>query len=355
MTAPRTGFVSALAFSIALLSCRPQPSSSAIDQAHQPIVAGHTQILHTIAFGSCSDEDESQPFWKYAIQNEADLWIWLGDIIYGDTEDPEVLKQKYDQQKSKPEYIELLKNTMVVGIWDDHDYGVNDGDKRYPIKKQSRDILFDFLDIPAPTNEGAYQSYVFGSGKQKVKIILLDTRYFKDPIQRNPTSVGQRYLPSENGDILGEAQWQWLASELTDSDAAIHVLCSGIQVIPIDHAYEKWSNYPVAQRRLYDLLVKTQASRTILLSGDRHLAEISRIELDSLAYPLYDITSSGMTHSYEEVDRIGEKNRYRVSSILTGQKNFGQLLIHWEDDVPHVTAEIRGLGNHIIHQLELDL
>ena len=152
---------------------------------------------------------------------------------------------------------------------------------------------------------------------------------------------------------MGEEQWKWLEEELTNSEAAIHIIGSGIQVIPTEHNYEKWANFPAAHQRFYDLLNQTQPTRAIILSGDRHIAEISSISLDSLDYPLYDITSSGLTHSYEKVEQRGEPNSHRVNNILSGKKNFAQLEIDWSVSPPNVKAEIRGIRNQIIHEYQL--
>jgi len=347
----------ALFILLTILSCKSQNRDSTFTTANTIAPVDVSKTLNRIAFGSCSDQDEPQPMWKYVVANEADLWIWLGDMIYGDSEDPAVLKDKYDQQLANVEYQKLQATTPIIGIWDDHDYGENDGDKNFSIKKESRNLMMNFLnvssDAEARSREGAYQSYTFGRGDKKVKILLLDARYFRDELERNILSKGQKYEKNETGDILGEAQWSWLESELTNSDAAIHLIGCGIQVIPTQHNYEKWANFPKAHKRLYDLLNSTTPNRAILLSGDRHIAEISSIQLDSLDYPLYDITSSGMTHSYEKVEKRGEPNQYRVNNILSGKKNFAQLNINWSVSPPQVEAEIRGLGNHIIHKYQL--
>lgn len=342
---------------LVLMGCNSQKDKEVSSVPLEIKKLDNSKTLNRIAFGSCSDEDEPQPIWKYIVENESDLWIWLGDMIYGDSNNPNVLEKKYKQQLANNEYQKLLKNVPVIGIWDDHDYGKNDGDKNFSIKKESKELMVDFLNVAEDhavrKREGAYQSYTFGAADKKVKILLLDARYFRDELKRNILKGGQRYHQNESGDILGEAQWKWLESELTDSDAAIHIIGCGIQVIPIEHNYEKWSNFPSAHQRLYDLLNQTQPNRALLLSGDRHIAEISKIELDSLDYPLYDITSSGLTHSYEKVEQRGEPNQYRVNNILSGQKNFAQLQIDWSVSPPNITAEIRGLGNRIIHQHKL--
>ena len=66
----------------------------------------------TIAFGSCNHVNDPQPLWNKIAKAKPDLWIWTGDIIYGDTEDMSVLQGKYKKQLSNPEYNEFM--TMVV-------------------------------------------------------------------------------------------------------------------------------------------------------------------------------------------------------------------------------------------------
>ncbi len=342
---------------IGLMGCKSNKGHDNPDAEVRVLAVDTSKTLNRIAFGSCSDEDQPQPMWKYIVANEADLWIWLGDMIYGDSDDPKVLEDKYNQQLANEEYQKLQTSTPIIGIWDDHDYGENDGDKHFVIKRESKELMVDFLDVPEDAKvrqrEGAYQSYTFGEGNKKVKILLLDARYFRDELKKNVLTKGQKYQKNETGDVLGESQWKWLEDELTDSEAAIHIIGCGIQVIPTQHNYEKWANFPSAHQRLYDLLNQTQPNRAILLSGDRHIAEVSSIQLDSLDYPLYDITSSGMTHSYEKVEQRGEANQYRVDNILSGQKNFAQLEIDWSLSPPEVKVEIIGLGNKIIHEHHL--
>ena len=281
------------------------------------------------------------------------MWIWLGDIIYADTEDMAKMKSLYNEQKTQENYQTFRHKYPIIGIWDDHDYGVNDGDKTYPKKAESQQLLLDFLDVPKSAEvrdrEGAYQSFTIGPENQKVKIILLDARYFRDDLKKD--FVGKkRYVPNENGGILGETQWKWLEAELTNSNAQVHLIASGIQIIPEEHRFEKWANFPKERQRLFSLLQEKNTARTILLSGDRHIAEVSKIKLDKLDDPIYEITSSGLTHSYEAAG--DEVNKHRVGS-LTGKKNFGLLLFDWSKQELQINAEVRGVENEIIIQEKL--
>jgi hypothetical protein len=48
----------------------------------------------------------------------------------------------------KLDYSQLRTKTGIIGIWDDHDYGVNDGDSRNPAKIRIKQIYLDYLDEP---------------------------------------------------------------------------------------------------------------------------------------------------------------------------------------------------------------
>jgi len=310
--------------------------------------------LTTISFGSCNDEEKKQSMWQYVAQNKPDLWIWLGDIIYADTDDMVKMADLYKGQKNNPDYTKFSAQCQIVGTWDDHDFGVNDGCKTYPKKDQSKALLFKFLNVPKENNSwkrpGAYQSYTFGPAGRRVKIILLDTRYFRDELLKGGLIGGQRYEANRVGDVLGFKQWQWLEKELTNSDAQIHLLCSSIQVLPKEHNFEKWANFPAARKKLLKLISKTDPANLYILSGDRHMAEISHAPIDEDT-SIYEITSSGLTHTWPMMR--SEPNKYRVGDIIP-KLNFGLLRIDWSEPKPKVTADIRGLENKLYFECQLE-
>jgi alkaline phosphatase D len=153
------------------------------------------------------------------------------------------------------------------------------------------------------------------------------------------TIPGRRYDPNPDGDILGEVQWDWLERELTKSDAAIHIIASSIQFVSNEHWFEKWGNFPKSRQRMLDLLAKVKPANTFFISGDRHIGEVSKMNVDGLPYSLYDFTSSGLTHTWDEPR--DEPNGYRVGRLIV-QKNFGLITINWNDKLPDLVVEIRG-------------
>lgn len=320
-------------------------SCSQVKSARKDSLSNTPQQITSIAFGSCNKQDSPQPLWEPILANNPDVWIWLGDNIYGDTEDMDLMKKKYGQQLENEGYQKLIASTSIVGTWDDHDYGKNDAGKEYPKKKESRELMYNFLGVEKSSKlrkrEGAYSAHIYGENDNTVKVILLDARYFRDELRKDDDGA---YIPNLSGSILGESQWEWLENELEKNDATITLIGSGIQIIPEEHPFEKWENFPNERERLFELLGRTETKGAILLSGDRHIAEISKLEVEGMGYPLYDVTSSGLTHTWEE--NREEPNQHRVGDMIA-RLNFGLLHYEWEEEQVTVTMEIRGEGNEL--------
>jgi alkaline phosphatase D len=288
----------------------------------------NTAPLTRIAYGSCCHEGKPAPIFASVSAYKPQLFIWLGDNIYGDSRDTAVLREKYKFQASRKEYIELSKNTAIIGVWDDHDYGENDAGNKYPNRVEAQQALLDFLKEPADTTrrkqEGIYTTYTYGSADKQVRFILLDARYFRDDI-------------GSDGTILGDAQWAWLEKTLKESKAQIHVVISSYQVLAEEHRFEKWSNFPRERKKLFALLAQPDVPPVLFLSGDRHLAEISQVPADVVGYPLIEVTSSALNRSGGGVSK--EINRHRVGENFT-LNNFGTLTIDWSRSPALITASI---------------
>ena len=302
--------------------------------------------IESIGFGSCNRTDLDQKIWDVIANQSMNAWVWLGDIVYAEEENMDDLALKYSIQKSLPAYRKLSSKTNIFGVWDDHDFGKNNGGIEFRKKQQSRDLLFNFLDLPTnhPARErnGAYQSYCFGDDRHKVCLYLLDVRYFREEYEKDLSS--KQYYKKNYGNLLGEKQWEWLEKELLKNDAEVNLLAGGIQLISSEHAYEKWANFPKARQRLFDLLKENKIKNPIYLSGDRHFAEISVIELLP-NYKLYDVTSSGLTHSYEDLEE--EFNSKRISPLITS-KNFG--MINWNWDTRKIALQIYNIDGRILYE-----
>ena len=301
--------------------------------------------LSRIALGSCAKEDRPQPIWEAIVRQDPELFLFLGDNIYADTEDMDVMRRKYGELAAKPGFKKLRERCRVLSIWDDHDFGENDAGRNYPKRQAAQELFLDFFGVPRDSprrgRPGIYGSHVFGPKGKRVQVILLDTRYFRDPLSRRSraeriaTGLGP-YKPHEDESktILGEAQWRWLKRQL-EEPAEVRIVASSIQVVSGEHGWETWGNFPHERRRLFDLIAETGAGGVVFLSGDRHMAALSRY--DDGPYPLYDLTSSGLNQAGGgEPD---EPNAHRVVPLYQGE-NFGTITIDWEpeDPVIHLAA-----------------
>jgi alkaline phosphatase D len=291
------------------------------------------QVVTRLAFGSCNAPEFAQPIWTAVADSDPDMWIWTGDIVYADTTDIRRTRSLYRMQEDYFRYRDLREDVIVLGTWDDHDYGANNAGKDYPAKKQSQAAILDFLDEPPDSprrqREGIYASYRYGKTGRLLKIILLDLRYHRDP-------------PGPKSSILGDRQWQWLESTLHKNDADLTLLVSSTVVLPTQVGDEKWAQYPRDKARLWAALQRSP-SPVVIVSGDKHIGEISKLEDFTRTWPLYEISASGMTHS---ITGARYPNALRVGHLYTGL-NFGLIEIDWHRKETVVTLQIRDADGRV--------
>ncbi|MBA4746383.1 MAG: alkaline phosphatase family protein [Muricauda sp.] len=297
-----------------------------------------------VAFGSCNMSQEPNPFWDDILAEKPDVWIWGGDIVYADTDDVERLRTIYAMQDTVAGYAKLKNEVPIIGTWDDHDFGVNDGGSDFSIKAESQQVFLDFMGVPKDSErrdqKGVYASHEYKASSGKVKVIVLDTRYFRSELIKDEDSK-KRYKPTTDSTatVLGEAQWKWLENELNDSDADFNLIMSSIQVLSGEHGFETWGNFPLEVDKLENMIAESGAKGVIILSGDRHISEFSKTDIDGLSYPLVDFTSSGLTHSYSSFS--GEPNQYRVGEVVS-DKSYGIINLNIEER----KAEFKIMGDN---------
>jgi len=329
-----------LAFLLLILvlnSCKTNPTSE-ITPAKE--TANKTDF--TIAFGSCNNQVLENHLWDDIENQNPTVWIWGGDVIYSDTEDMKFLEKNFNKQKNDSVYNSFSNKIEILGTWDDHDYGINDGGVEYSKKDSAQQLFLNFLDVPLNDarrkQKGLYYSKNYNLDEGSVKIIVLDTRYFRSALTRD-TETKKRYKPNNNneGTMLGEEQWQWLKNELVNSKATFNIIVSSIQFLASEHGFETWGNMPHEVEKLENILKLNKESKTIILSGDRHISEFSSKNVEGLSYPLIDFTSSGLTHSYTNFK--SEPNKFRVGNVVS-DKSFGLLKFNFSKK--EVQLEMRG-------------
>eukprot|EP00913_Durusdinium_trenchii_P023393 g21971.t1 len=316
----------------------------------------HGGILHN---------DKPQPIWDTIVGTKPERFLFIGDNIYADTEDMALMRAKYAMLNAKPGYQRLKKVCPILATWDDHDYGKNDAGVEYPKKKESQQIFLDVFgvakDSPRRKREGVYHAEITGPIGKRVQFILLDTRYFRSPLKTGGkddepgSGIRGPYPPDDSPEktFLGPAQWKWLEQQLR-KPAEIRILASSIQVVADQHHWEGWGTFPRERKRLFDLIGKTKANGVIIISGDRHKSEISRIDNTAAGYPIYDVTSSSLNTPSGNFTRTGvrfvnELNGYRVG-LMYFDINFGTILIDWTKPDPVIRMQVRDSKGDVVLQ-----
>jgi len=344
--------------------------------------------VERFAFGSCNKQRKPQPLWKDIVDSKPQFWLWLGDNIYLDRRTKEhpawhfpgesYAKQEYAVQMNHSDYQYFLASDIpITGIWDDHDFGVNNAGKEFTGRDITKKLMLEFLGIPEGHDvyrrEGTYVHHTLGPSGRRTTVILLDTRTFRDPL-------------GSNGDMLGDQQWEWLASILASSTSQVHIIGSTIQVLqdlgpflrPYDHP-ESWAAFPEERCRLFDLLKKHRIPGVIFLSGDVHHADFNSrprmcetlVDSCGIGYDIFEMTSSGMTHTFRDEGLKAALPAYDY--LLPGNLsqpwhfprpfnrprffgfNYGLIDIAWGDTMNATTVTLRVLTENNIVVMEREL
>tara|TARA_E500000331_G_scaffold21100_1_gene18553 strand:+ start:46 stop:1008 length:963 start_codon:yes stop_codon:yes gene_type:complete len=276
--------------------------------------------LIKLGLGSCLDQDFPQPIWNSIEKENLNYFIFLGDNVYGDSPDGSLdrLKSAYQNQKSLlPAFLDDIN---ILSIWDDHDYGLNDGGRDYIFKKESQKMFLNFWEIPKDDIRSKQEGIYFSEDKtffdKKFKFIFLDTRYFRSEL----LGLKGKYAKNEspNSTMLGINQWEWLEKEL-DGYFDFLIIFSSIQIIPQDHGFEKWSNFPNERIKFFSMIDK-YINKTLLVSGDRHRGGIYKKN------GFFEITASSLNKPgslFFETDKylLGKTYRQENYGVIEISKN----------------------------------
>lgn len=286
----------------------------------------YEQQSYRVGFGSCLHQDKPQEIWTAIKKENIQSFFFLGDNVYGDddNEDLKNLKKAYEIQKTKlPKWI---NNIDIMSIWDDHDFGKNDAGMEYQFKEKSKEIFLNFWNSYGAefnVDNKTYFSKLVQIKSKKILFLGLDTRYYRTQLIGNSGS----YVKNDNNEatILGKDQWNWLENEFSKKVDFI-VLGSSIQVLPLDHGWEKWGNFENERSRLLKLIENSNIN-CLIISGDRHRAGIYKFE------EIYEVTSSSLNLSFsknEEIDKYSLEKTYPEENygILEFNGTFCNFSIH---------------------------
>jgi|TARA_A100001011_G_scaffold4074_1_gene4678 alkaline phosphatase D len=301
---------------------------------------------YKIAFGSCLDQENPQPIWNSIYKEDIDSFVFLGDNVYGDIPSGK-LNKMHEAYKLQAEMIPswLFKKNVEM-IWDDHDFGENDGGSSYPLKQEAQKLYLDFWEIPnvdiRRQRDGIYVNKIIYIDNFIINLILLDTRFFRSDLKKTK-GIKPVYLKNEelNATILGDDQWSWLV-EVMKIKSDLTIVATSIQLLATEHRFEKWSNFPSDHLKLKKLL-KSQSRPIVVISGDRHQGAIYNDQ------NIYEITSSSLNKTISSIfRRPKEVDKYMLGDMFSGE-NYGLITINTVEKI--IDLEIKDInGDRVLHK-----
>ena len=324
-TPPRDPVAALAPFAVAVRDLPAAPPGVALPSS--------STVLTRIVFASCQTAEKPILLLDRIVADKPQLAVFMGDNVYGDANAGDMalpeLRAQYALLAGRPEFQRLRAVVPTHAVWDDHDYGLNDGGGDFPAKGLSKRLFENFWGTGSRTagRDGVYDSWTYGPAGQRTQIILLDTRYGRTALNRLPSGDPRgRYAPSRDPAqrMLSDAQWAWFERALAEP-ADVRFVVSSIQVLADGHGWEAWHTMPIEQARLYATIKRAGAKGVVFISGDRHSAGLYRQD-DLLGYPAYELTTSSLNISYRETN--DERSTGQLGDMYA-PVNYGTALIDW--------------------------
>lgn len=319
-------------------------------------------VITRVLIGSCLDEEKGPSAALTSLsQEEADLFLMIGDNVYGDRDgrgyvnnqtDLEELRGSFTDLAAREDFQAVRESFPMMVAWDDHDYGANDAGSEFPFRglaERVHEVFWGLEDQDVGQWPGTYYARTFGPEGQRTQVIMLDTRFFRSgltPTDEWGVKGKERYMPAPTGsmqDMLGAAQWTWLENQL-QQPADIRLIASSIQVMPTAHGWEAWSTMPDERQRLFDLIKKTEADGVVFLSGDRHTSFVYE-EAAVLPYSANELTSSSLNVSFQ--DESDEVDARQLGAGFAPE-NYGAVEIDW--DAKTVALKLKDNGGVTVRE-----
>ena len=260
--------------------------------------------------------------------------VWLGDNVYyfhkHYTSFQGMFTRNLKIRREFPSLSDFLATQPNYSIWDDHDYGWNDSDRKFPLKDSSIIVYKGFWPNPYPEKQ-SFQGNYFTFRSYDAEFFMTDDRWYRD--NEGDTA----------GPFLGKEQVAWLEDKLLKSDAAFKFICVGSQVLNDSHYGETYAKNPVERNGLFDFIANNNIKGVIFLTGDKHYSELCKRNWKG--YPLYDFTSSPLTSPITPGKVLGLfHNPYTIKGSALYKRNFGKITLTGPAGSRSCKLEIYGRG-----------
>ena len=170
------------------------------------------------AFASCGRTGSTRDVYDRIREHHPIFYMNMGDFHYQDikTNKVSLFREAYDIVLGSPQQGDLYRAIPLVYMWDDHDYGGNDANKKSKTHLAARNTYDEYVPhypfVNADVQEPIYQTFTVG----RVKFILTDLRSDRDEA---------KVKDDAKKSMLGEVQKKWFKEELLASNGKYPLIC----------------------------------------------------------------------------------------------------------------------------------
>jgi phosphodiesterase/alkaline phosphatase D-like protein/dienelactone hydrolase len=174
----------------------------------------------TIAFASCARTGSTSDVFDRIRENRPLFFMNMGDFHYLNiqTNDRARFRDAYETVLASPQQAQLYREVPFVYIWDDHDFGGNNSNRKASSHDAARGTYDEFVPhypLPLAFEKGGgpiCQSFSVG----RVKFILTELRSERDDVRKKDDA---------RKSILGAPQKEWLKKELLEANGKYPLIC----------------------------------------------------------------------------------------------------------------------------------
>lgn len=308
-----------------------------------PAAAGQPSAFRIAFGGGAGYVPENERMWNTIRDTDPDAILLLGDNVYIDDPESEVMQRyTYQRRQSRPEWRRLTAACPVYTIWDDHDFSTNDswGGAQIDVPFWKKDYVFEIFRQNwanpgyggGDDQPGCWYSFQIGD----VDFIMLDCRYYRTSPRQEPRSM------------LGPVQKQWLKQQLAEATGTFKVICSSV---PWDFrtkgdSLDTWNGYKQEHEEILSFIDQRKIQGVVLMSADRHRSDAWKLSRPN-GYDLYEFNSSRLTnqHVHPTMEKQGAIFSYNKP------QSFGLVSFDTTLNDPQVTYEVVNIDGERPHSI----
>lgn len=190
----------------------------------------------------------------------ASFAVHLGDLHYKDIEsnDMERFKSAMVETVTTKDASQLFSSHQVTYVYDDHDYGGNNGDASSRSRLAALtnyDRMVPHPQVPAPSSIPAnYHAFTVAS----VRFVITDLRS-----DANKTG----------GFLMGPVQLKWFFDELRSAKKYSVVVWASSRpwIGPVQKEKDHWGAFNEQRKQIADFIAVNEITNMVLVAGDAHM------------------------------------------------------------------------------------